>query len=98
MPKPPEPPSEDLAGAKAALRRRLLEGRRSRPPAELVATAEAIAAHALAWDPVRRARTVAAYVAVGSEPGTGLLLEGLRSTGHRVLLPVVLPDLDLDWA
>ena len=35
---------------------------------------------------------------MGAEPGTGLLLEGLRAAGHRVLLPVVLPDLDLDWA
>ena len=98
MPIPPEPPSEDVADAKSTLRRRLLAGRRARPLPELVASGEAIAAHALAWDPVRRAHTVAAYVSVGSEPGTGLLLEGLRSAGHRVLVPVVLPDLDLDWA
>jgi 5-formyltetrahydrofolate cyclo-ligase len=37
-------------------------------------------------------------VAVGSEPGTGLLLDALVAAGKRVLLPVVLPDLDLDWA
>lgn len=98
MPKPPEPPPEGLADAKAALRRQVLASRRARPPAVLVADAEAIAAHVLAWEPVRRARTVAAYVSVGSEPGTGLLLDALRRAGHRVLLPVVLPDLDLDWA
>ena len=39
-----------------------------------------------------------AYVSVGSEPGTGLLLDALVAAGKRVLLPVVLPDLDLDWA
>ena len=102
MPKPPEPPSEGLApapaDAKAALRRRLLAARRRRPRAGLVADAEAIAGHALAWDAVRRAGAVAAYVSVGSEPGTGLLLDALRGAGHRVLLPVVLADRDLDWA
>ena len=48
--------------------------------------------------PVRSAATVAAYVSVGSEPGTGLLLDALTAAGKRVLLPVVLPGLDLDWA
>ncbi|MBI2245950.1 MAG: 5-formyltetrahydrofolate cyclo-ligase [Nocardioides sp.] len=52
----------------------------------------------LALPEVRRAATVAAYVSVGSEPGTGPLLDGLRAAGKRVILPVVLPDLDLDWA
>jgi 5-formyltetrahydrofolate cyclo-ligase len=42
--------------------------------------------------------TVACYVAHGSEPATGQLLRTLRGRGLRVLLPVVLPDLDLDWA
>ncbi|WP_434097233.1 5-formyltetrahydrofolate cyclo-ligase [Streptomyces pharetrae] len=43
------------------------------------------------------ARTVAAYVSVGSEPGTRALLDALRARGARVLLPVLLPDNDLDW-
>jgi 5-formyltetrahydrofolate cyclo-ligase len=84
--------------AKRALRRRLLDGRRARTADEIEAAAGAIAAHALAWDPVRRARTVAAYVSVGPEPGTGELVERLHAAGVRVLLPVVLPDLDVDWA
>ncbi|MFJ6750784.1 MULTISPECIES: 5-formyltetrahydrofolate cyclo-ligase [unclassified Streptomyces] len=42
--------------------------------------------------------TVAAYVSIGAEPATGPLLEGLRAAGVRVLLPVLLPDNDLDWA
>ena len=46
---------------------------------------------------VRRAATVAAYVSVGTEPGTGALLEALAALGKRVILPVVLPDMDLDW-
>jgi 5-formyltetrahydrofolate cyclo-ligase len=98
VPIPRETPSPDPGERKRALRRRLVEGRRARPAADLDAAAEAIAGHALAWDPVRRARTVAAYVSVGAEPGTGPLVDGLRAAGIRVLLPVVLPDLDLDWA
>lgn len=42
--------------------------------------------------------TVAAYVSMGTEPGTGPLIEVMRNTGTRVLLPVMLPDNDLDWA
>lgn len=44
------------------------------------------------------ARTVAAYVSVGREPGTRPLLDALRARGVRVLLPVLLADNDLDWA
>jgi 5-formyltetrahydrofolate cyclo-ligase len=42
--------------------------------------------------------TVAAYVARGREPETATLRRELRDRGVRVLLPVVLADLDLDWA
>jgi 5-formyltetrahydrofolate cyclo-ligase len=44
------------------------------------------------------ARSVAAFVGVGDEPDTLPLVEALARRGVRVLLPVVLPDLDLDWA
>ncbi len=42
--------------------------------------------------------TVAAYLAVGTEPGTAALLAALADRDVRVLLPVLLPDRDLDWA
>jgi 5-formyltetrahydrofolate cyclo-ligase len=42
--------------------------------------------------------TVALHVSMGFEPRTGPLLAALRAAGRRVLLPVVLPDLGLDWA
>ncbi|UWE08045.1 5-formyltetrahydrofolate cyclo-ligase [Actinacidiphila bryophytorum] len=42
--------------------------------------------------------TVAAYVSMGTEPGTGPLIDALLKSGTRVLLPVLLPDNDLDWA
>jgi 5-formyltetrahydrofolate cyclo-ligase len=84
--------------AKTALRDQLVTARRRRPLAEVGAAAEGIAEVLLAHADVRRAATVAAYVSVGNEPGTTLLLDRLREAGKRVLLPVTLRDLDLDWA
>jgi 5-formyltetrahydrofolate cyclo-ligase len=91
------PPDPGWA-AKTALRDQLLTARGRRPLVEVGEDARSIARHLLAWEPVRRAATVALYVSVGREPGTGILLDGLADAGKRVLLPVVLPDLDLDWA
>lgn len=84
--------------AKVAARDQLLTARRRRSLTEVVAAARAIADHLLAAPEVRRAATVAAYVSVGHEPGTGPLLDALRDAGKRVVLPVLLPDNDLDWA
>ena len=84
--------------AKTALRDQLVTRRRRRGVGELTEAAEAVAGHLLASEEVRRAATVSAYVSVGSEPGTGRLLEELHAAGVRVLLPVTTPDLDLDWA
>ena len=84
--------------AKSALRDQVQAARRRRPLDAGAAFSAAVADVALEWEAVRRAATVAAYVSVGSEPGTGLLLDALVAAGKRVLLPVVLPGLDLDWA
>jgi 5-formyltetrahydrofolate cyclo-ligase len=99
---PPVPgPSAGLpagaGGAKLALRDQLLTARGRRSLADVGEAARAIAAHLLARPEVRRAATVAAYVSVGTEPGTGALLDALHEAGRRVLLPVLLPDGDLDW-
>ncbi|MGW1254386.1 5-formyltetrahydrofolate cyclo-ligase [Streptomyces sp. NPDC002513] len=59
--------------------------------------ADALAERALELPELAHARTVAAYVSVGEEPGTLALLDVLRARGVRVLLPVLLPDNDLDW-
>ncbi|MGW4999432.1 5-formyltetrahydrofolate cyclo-ligase [Streptomyces hydrogenans] len=83
---------------KALLRRRLLDARAALPPETLARTAEALAGHGLALPELAGAETVAAYVSVGREPGTRALLDALRARGTRVLLPVLLPDNDLDWA
>lgn len=83
---------------KRELRERLLQVRRGLTADDRAEAERAIAQHALALSAFSRARTVAAYVSVGAEPGTRALLEVLRERGERVLLPVLLPDNDLDWA
>lgn len=84
--------------AKRELRAALLARRRALGAAEVAATGPTVAAHLLATEEVAAARTVAAYVSVGGEPATGPVLDALREAGKRVLLPVLLPDGDLDWA
>ena len=93
----PEPVS-NTGLAKLAERDQLLAARRRRPLAEVGEAARAIAGHLLVAPEVRRAATVACYVSVGTEPGTTGLLDLLVAAGKRVLLPVLMPDNDLDWA
>ncbi|GHF85989.1 5-formyltetrahydrofolate cyclo-ligase [Kitasatospora xanthocidica] len=81
---------------KSDLRTRLLTERRGLSAEERAEAALALAGHA--WELAARGATVAAYVSVGAEPGTRPLLDALREEGVRVLLPVLLPDNDLDWA
>ncbi|MEU6817094.1 5-formyltetrahydrofolate cyclo-ligase [Streptomyces sp. NPDC046860] len=82
---------------KRGLRRELLASRRESTPDERARASAALTAHALALPELAGARTVAAYVSVGTEPATTALLEALRLRGTRVLLPALLPDDDLDW-
>ena len=90
--------TEDVAAAKAALRRRVLDARRRLQPRDLGAAARALRDVVLGMPEVTRARVVAVYVSVGREPGTGPLLDALLERGTEVLLPLLLPDGDLDWA
>lgn len=83
---------------KTALREQLLTARNRLSLADLSAAGTVIAEHLLQTPEVRRAASVAAYVSIGPEPGTGVLLDHLLALGKRVLLPVLLPDDDLDWA
>ncbi|CAM5548098.1 5-formyltetrahydrofolate cyclo-ligase [Streptomyces fumanus] len=82
---------------KRRLRRELLAVRNRLTADDLRETAGALAGRALGLPELAGARTVAAYVSVGAEPGTLALLDALRARGTRVLLPVLLPDGDLDW-
>ncbi|MFI0937887.1 5-formyltetrahydrofolate cyclo-ligase [Streptomyces sp. NPDC021020] len=83
---------------KAQLRARLLRARRGMSAQEREAAARALAVTVRGLPECMYSKTVAAYVSIGSEPGTGPLLETLLEAGVRVLLPVLLPDNDLDWA
>jgi 5-formyltetrahydrofolate cyclo-ligase len=90
-------PGSASAVAKIALRDRIRTTRHRKSLLEVGEAARGLAEVVLARPEVRRAATVAAYVSIGSEPGTGALLDGLTAAGKRVILPVVQPDLDLDW-
>ena len=94
---PPGGPGTNAA-RKLALRDQLITDRNRRPLLEVAEGARALAEHLLAAPEVRRAATLAVYVSIHTEPGTGPLLDALQGLGRRVILPVVLPDLDLDWA
>ena len=82
------------AADKPALRRAVLS-RRAALPAEVRERSEQAALRALL---PRLSGTVAAYLAVGTEPGTAGLLRALADRSVEVLLPVLLDDGDLDWA
>ncbi|OLB65691.1 MAG: 5-formyltetrahydrofolate cyclo-ligase [Actinobacteria bacterium 13_2_20CM_2_72_6] len=85
----------DFSGQpKADVRRGLLAARRSRTD-RIAADAGVRATLAtLAAD----LDTVAAYVPIATEPGGPELPDALAPVCARLLLPVVRPDLDLDWA
>jgi len=88
--------TDDVKTAKRALRQRIRARRRTSDRGGT--DAADLARRVATLTEVAQAEVVAAYVSVVGEPPTGSLLEALAARGVRVLLPVVLPDLDLDWA
>jgi 5-formyltetrahydrofolate cyclo-ligase len=76
------------------LRAAIRAARRERTPADREAAGAALARHARAVP----GGPLTAFVGVGTEPPTLPLLETLTAEGRAVLLPVLLDDLDLDWA
>lgn len=83
---------------KAALRTRLLTARAARPGEQRTAAGRAIRDALLERPEVQMAGTIAAYYSVGAEPDTRGLLFALWKRGSYVLLPLLRPDGDLDWA
>jgi 5-formyltetrahydrofolate cyclo-ligase len=81
---------------KSAVRAEVLGARRARPAADRDADDERLVRHAV--ELVAASRCVAAYAPLPYEPGGALLLPALSSAVAELLLPVVLPDRDLDWA
>jgi 5-formyltetrahydrofolate cyclo-ligase len=100
LPADGEPNRDDggLNGDKAVLRERLLAARRQLTPAGRAGAGRDIRDAILSLPETQMAGTVAAYYSVGSEPETHGLLFALWKRGSYVLLPVLLPDGDLDWA
>lgn len=93
-------PGTDIApgAGKTGLRRRLVAARAAVPDAERVAAGRLIRDQVLEMPEVSAAGTVAAYYSVGTEPDTRGLIFALWKRGSYVVLPVLLPDGDLDWA
>ena len=90
--------STSVTGEKSNLRAEVTSRRRARSAPDRALAAEAIALHAAALPALVRARRVAAYLSMPSEPGTAPLLEMLVGRGVEVLVPVSQPDRSLDWA
>jgi 5-formyltetrahydrofolate cyclo-ligase len=96
--KPMAADEASVAERKAALRRQVVTARAQMPPAGREAAGRAIRDHVLSLPEVAAAGTIAAYYSVGTEPATRSLLYALWKRGSYVVLPLLLPDGDLDWA
>jgi len=83
---------------KAQLRREFSAARRARDAAEFSRARAAIASAVLGRCEQHDWGCVAGYLPLRTEPGSVALLTGLRSLGVEVLVPVLLPDRDLDWS
>ena len=87
-----------VAAEKAALRRRLLADRARLSPDQRAAAGRALRDAVLELPQVQMAGTIAAYYSLSSEPDTHGLVYALWKRGSYVLLPLLRPDADLDWA
>jgi 5-formyltetrahydrofolate cyclo-ligase len=85
----------DRSVDKARLREDLLAVRRARPADELEAARAALRRHVL--ERVAGLRRLAAYVPLHTEPGSVELLRELHYLDITVIVPLTLPDRDLDW-
>ena len=83
---------------KGTLRRRQVAARTAMPDSIRNESSRLIRDHVLEMPQVTSAGTIAAYYSVGTEPDTRGLIFALWKRGSYVVLPVLLPDGDLDWA
>ena len=83
---------------KALLRARLLAARARLSADQRAEAGRAIRDALLDRPEVQMAGTIAAYYSIGAEPDTRSLVYALWKRGSYVLLPVLRPDGDLDWA
>jgi 5-formyltetrahydrofolate cyclo-ligase len=83
---------------KGTLRRRQVAARTAMPDSIRNESGRLSRDHVLEMPQVTSAGTIAAYYSVGTEPDTRGLIFALWKRGSYVVLPVLLPDGDLDWA
>ena len=83
---------------KTELRERRIAARSHMPEQERIAAGRALRDAVLEVPQVEMAGTIAAYYSIGTEPDTHGLIYALWKRGTYVLLPILLPDGDLDWA
>jgi 5-formyltetrahydrofolate cyclo-ligase len=83
---------------KGTVRRRLVAARAAMSDSSRNEAGRLIRDHVLEMPEVAAAGTIAAYYSVGTEPDTRSLVFALWKRGSYVVLPVLLPDGDLDWA
>lgn len=86
---------------KTALRARVAAARAARTDQQRAQARAAIREHVLAGCRAGRARPgglIAAYQPLRTEPGSTELLTALDAAGYRLIVPVTLPDRDLDWS
>jgi 5-formyltetrahydrofolate cyclo-ligase len=88
----------DVHAEKSALRARLLSARAQIPATRRAAAGRLIRDQVLSLPEAQMAGTVAAYFSVGTEPDTRGLIYALWKRGTYVILPLLLPDGELDWA
>lgn len=84
---------------KTDLRARVAASRAARPEAQRAEDRADLRAHVLAQvaTTVRTGATIACYESLRTEPGSIELLAALSAAGFQVIVPVTLPDRDLDW-
>jgi 5-formyltetrahydrofolate cyclo-ligase len=87
-----------VAKGKAALRKQLLAARSELRPDDRREAGRLIRDALLELPELQMAGTVAAYYSVGAEPDTRGLVYAMWKRGTYVLLPLLRPDGDLDWA
>ena len=87
-----------VAAEKAALRARLLAARDAQSADQRAAAGRLIRDHVLSLPQAQMAGTVAAYFSVGTEPETRSLIYGMWKRGTYVILPLLRPGGELDWA
>jgi 5-formyltetrahydrofolate cyclo-ligase len=87
-----------VSSSKSELRAGIRARRRSRTESERELAAAQLRDRVLALpQSTGESARVAIYLSSPEEPGTGPLLDVLLASAVQVLVPVLLPDFDLDW-